>query len=142
MPRVVLDSNVLISALHFGGQPEELLLLANQGIIEIFLSPFILEETARVLKEKLGWQEKKVRGIFRIIKEVATIIEPKIELNVIPEDAADNHILACAVQARADFLVTGDKHHLLPLRQYQGVKILTPRDCLYALVKRKGPTGS
>lgn len=112
MRRVVLDSNVLISALHFGGKPEELLLLANQGGIELFVSPFILDETARILQEKLVWKETQIRAVLRLIKEVATVVDPKRMFNVIPEDEADNHILACAVEARADFLVTGDKRHL------------------------------
>ena len=142
MPRVVLDSNVLISALHFGGTPEELLLLANEGSIELFLSPFILEETARILKEKLGWREKAVRDALTVIKTVATLVQPKMRLHVIPHDEADNRVLECAVEARAAFLVTGDKHHLLPLREYKGIQILAPRDCLDALVKRKGPSGS
>jgi putative PIN family toxin of toxin-antitoxin system len=142
MPRVVLDSNVLISALHFGGKPEELLLLANEGSIELFLSPFILEETARILKEKLDWRERAVRDALTVIKAVATLVQPKMRLHVIPHDEADNRVLECAVEARADFLVTGDKHHLLPLRQYKGIQILTPRDCLDALAKRKGPIGS
>lgn len=130
MPRIVLDRNVLISALHFGGKPEELLLLANQGEIELIVSPFILDETARILKEKLGWREKEIQAALGLIREVATIIDPKLKINIIPEDESDNLILACAVEAKADFLVTGDKRHLLPLKRHQGTQILTPRDCL------------
>lgn len=130
MPRVVLDSNVLISALHFGGKPEELLLLANQGEIELVVSPFILDETARILKEKLGWREKEIQAALGLIREVATVIDPKLRLNIIPEDESDNLILACAVEAKADFLVTGDKRHMLALKRYQGIQILTPRDFL------------
>lgn len=137
MPRVVLDSNVLISALHFGGKPEELLLLANEGSIELFLSAFILEETARNLKEKLGWEERAIRDALTIIKAVATLVQPKMRLQIISQDDADNRVLECAVEARADFLVTGDKRHLLPLRKYRGIRILTPRDCLDALAKSK-----
>ena len=141
MPRIVLDSNVLISALHFGGKPEEFLLLANEGSIEFVLSSFILEETATILKEKLGWKEKEVRDALTTIKAVATLVQPTMTLHVIPHDEADNRVLECAVEARADFLVTGDKRHLLPLKQYKGVQILSPRDCLDVLAKRKGPIG-
>lgn len=137
MTRVVLDSNVLISALHFGGKPEELLLLANEGAIELFLSSFILEETANILKEKLGWKERAVRDAMTAMKAVATLVRPTIRLNIISHDESDNRVLECAVEAQADFLVTGDKHHLLPLKQYKGIHILTPRDCLDALARRK-----
>lgn len=134
MPRVVLDSNVLISALHFGGKPEEFLLLANQGEIELIVSPFILDETARILKEKLGWREKEIQAALGLIREVATVIDPKLRLNIITRDESDNLILACAVEAKADFLVTGDKRHLLQLKRHGGTQILTPRDCLDCLI--------
>lgn len=136
MPRLVLDTNVLVSAVHFGGRPEEFLLLANQGAIELFLSPFILKETSVVLKEKLGWGKERIRHLLEAIEEVATVIEPESYLKVIRNDEADNYILACAVDAKADFLVTGDKRHLLPLKRYKGIRILTPRECLNILFKR------
>lgn len=129
-PRVVLDTNVIISAVHFGGPPEELLLLANRGAIELFLSTFILEETARVLEEKLRWEKRRISRLIDALRDVAAIIEPESELNAVAGYDADNRILACAVDAKADFLVTGDKRHLLPLGRYKGIRILTPRECL------------
>ncbi len=134
-PRVVLDTNVIISAVHFGGPPEELLLLANQGDIELFISAFILEETARVLEEKLLWEKRRIRRLTDALREVASIIEPESGLNVVAGDDSDNRILACAVDAKADFLVTGDKRHLLPLQRYKGIRIVTPRELLDILFK-------
>jgi putative PIN family toxin of toxin-antitoxin system len=133
MPRIAIDSNVLVSALHFGGTPEALLLLANEGRVELFVSPFILAETARVLKSKLGWTDKAVRDTIALIREVVTVVEPTRTVDAVPHDPTDNHILECAVHARADFLATGDKRHLLPLGTYEGIKIVTPRECLDAL---------
>ena len=134
MPRVVLDSNVLISALHFGGVPEELLLMANQGAIEVFLSPFILDEVAGVLQDKLDWEPKDIRSALRLLKDVVTLLEPKEKPHPVTTDQADNLVLACAVEAHADFLVTGDKRHLLPLKRYKGIQILTPRDFLEKII--------
>jgi len=136
MPRLVLDTNVLVSAVHVGGPPEELLLLANQGAIELFLSPFILKETSVVLKEKFGWGKERIRLLLDVLEEVATVIAPETDLKVITNDKADNRILACAVDAKADFLVTGDKRHLLPLKGYRDIHIVTPRECLDILFKR------
>ncbi len=133
MPRIAIDSNVLVSALHFGGTPEALLLLANEGRVELFVSPFILAETARVLKSKLGWTDKAVRDTIALIREVVTVVEPTRTVDAVPYDPTDNRILECALHARADFLVTGDKRHLLPLGTYEGIKIVTPRECLDAL---------
>lgn len=134
-PRLVLDTNVIISAVHFGGPPEELLLLANHGDIGLFLSTFILEETARVLEEKLLWEKRRISRLIDALREVAAIIEPESELNAVAGDDSDNRILACAVDAKADFLVTGDKRRLLPLGRYKGIRILTPRECLDLLFK-------
>lgn len=131
----MLDTNVIISAVHFGGPPEELLLLANHGDIGLFLSTFILEETARVLEEKLLWEKRRISRLIDALREVAAIIEPESELNAVAGDDSDNRILACAVDAKADFLVTGDKRHLLPLGRYKGIRILTPRECLDLLFK-------
>jgi len=136
MPRLVLDTNVVVSAVHFGGQPEELLMLANQGAVQLFLSPFILKETSMVLKEKFGWGKERIRRLLEVLEEVATVIEPETELKVIKNDEADNRILACAVGAKADFLVTGDKRHLLPLKRYKDIRIITPRECLDILFRR------
>jgi putative PIN family toxin of toxin-antitoxin system len=138
MRRVAVDSNVLISALHFGGPPEELLTLANEGGVDLFVSPFILSETARVLKQKLGWTDKAVRDALVLVTEVATVVEPTITLNAVAADEPDNRILECAVHAHVDFLVTGDKRHLLPLSRYRGIRILTPRECLTALGEDRG----
>ena len=135
MPRVVFDTNVIISAVHFGGPPEELMFLANQGAIELFLSPFILDEMSWVLEKKLNWEKRRISRLIKVLKEVATIIEPTTELNVVAGSDADNRILACAVDAKADFLVTGDKRHLLPLERYERICILTPRECLEVLFK-------
>lgn len=132
-PKIVTDTNVIVSAVHFGGPPEEILLLANNGGIELFLSPFILDETARVLEKKLQWERGRIRRLIEALEEVSTIIEPRPEASVVRDDEADNRILDCAVEAKADFLVTGDKRHLLPLKRHKGIRIVTPRECLDAL---------
>jgi len=111
-------------------------MLTNQGVVQLFLSPFILKETSMVLKEKLGWGKERIRRLLDVLEEVATVIEPETELKVIRNDEADNRILACAVDAKADFLVTGDKRHLLPLKHYKDICIITPRECLDILFKR------
>lgn len=134
-PKLVLDTNVLVSAVHFGGRPEELLMLANEGAVRLFLSPFILEETSLVLKKKLGWTSSRARDFIEAIAEVATVIEPETHLEVVEDDETDNRILECAVDAKADFLVTGDRRHLLPLKRYRKIRIVTPAKCMELLFK-------
>lgn len=124
--RIVIDTSVLISALHFGGKPEEVLFAANAGFIQLYLSPFILTETRNVLTRKLHWPSDEIIEAENVLKEIATIIVPKEELSVIKNSDADNAILACAIAVKAHFLVTGDKKHLLSLKKFQNIEIVSP----------------
>ena len=131
--RVVLDTNVIVSGLNFPGNERQLLELARRGRFEWFLSQFILDEVDGVLARKFGWAEARLAQARGMLREAATIIEPPRIPMVIESDHADNHILACAMAARADYLITGDRRHLLPLGEHRGVRILSPPRFLSAL---------
>jgi len=122
--RAVLDTNVIVSGLNFPGNERTVLDLARRGRFELHLSPFILQETAGVLTAKFGWEDDMVAHALDILRRAATLIDPARLPNVIEANAADNRILGCAVEASAGYLVTGDRRHLLPLKQHMGVKIL------------------
>ncbi len=122
--RVVLDTNVLVSSLNFPGNERLVLDLARRGRFELHLSPFILEEVAGVLARKFGWSEERSSQALRVLRDAATVIEPRRLPSVIEDNQADNRILECAVAASADYLVTGDRRHLLPIEEYQGARIL------------------
>jgi len=137
MPKLVLDTNVLISALHFGGRPRELLDLARQGQIELVLSPFILGETEKVLRDKLHWDDWMLTLTLSKVRHMATVVEPRHTITIIKAKDADNRILECAEAGGADFLITGDKKHILPLKEYQGIRILSPAEFLKSFVREK-----
>ena len=127
--RVVLDTNVIISALNFPGNERLVLELALRGRFEFYLSRFILEEASGVLVRKFGWDEERTAQAIRVIGNAAIVIEPLvIEPLRLPEviegGHADNRVLECAVAARADYLVTGDRRHLLPIGEHQGTRIV------------------
>ena len=122
--RVVLDTNVVVSGLNFPGNERLVLELALRGRFELYLSPFILEEVAGVLGRKFGWDEDRVSEACRTLEKAATVIEPRRLPDVIEANDADNRILECATEASAEYLVTGDRRHLLPLEEHQGVRIL------------------
>ena len=122
--RVVLDTNVVVSGLNFPGNERLVLELALRGRFEFYLSPFILEEVAGVLGRKFGWDEDRVSEARRTLEKAATVIEPRRLPDVIEANEADNRILECAVEVAADYLITGDRRHLLPLGGHRGVKIL------------------
>ena len=122
--RVVLDTNVIISALNFHGNEPMVLELALRGRFELFLSWFILGEVSGVLTRKFGWdQERAVRAISTV-QNAAIVIEPPRLEEVIEGGHTDNRVLECAAAANADCLVTGNRRHLLPLGEHQGTSIV------------------
>ncbi len=122
--RVVLDTNVIISGLNFRGNERLVLALARRRRFELYLSSFILQESAGVLTRKFGWSEERSTQVLRMLRSTAAVVEPQRILSVIESHQADNQILACALEASADFLITGDRRHLLPLETYRKVQIL------------------
>ncbi len=131
--RVVLDTNVIVSGLNFPGNERMALELALRGRFELFLSWFILGEVSGVLTRKFGWdQERAVRAITTL-QNAASIVEPPRVAEVIEGGHAGNRILECAAAANADWLVTGDRRHLLPLREHRGAEIVNAPRFLSAL---------
>lgn len=128
--KVVIDTNVFVSGLHYGGRPRQVLDLLWQGEIEVYISPFILAELARVLEARLRWSSQHVEEVIEAIQASAREIEPQIRLSRIQEKEDDNRILECAVAGQADYLVTGDSKHILPLKEFQGVKIVSTAEFL------------
>lgn len=121
--RAVFDTNIYVSAFAIpGGRAEEAYLSALRGRFELFTSVPILTETATVLQHKFDWAEEKTRGLVQAISRVASVVRATSRLRVV-EDEPDNRILECAIQAHANFIVTGDRH-LLTLQRYEGVEVI------------------
>jgi putative PIN family toxin of toxin-antitoxin system len=130
-PRVVADSNVIISAFHGAGNPRRVLQLANAGTFDFFYSPFIVEEVARIMGgPKFKWPAARLREAIEGLP--GEIVVPAGRPLHVVADETDNRILECALAAKADFLVTGD-HHLLDLGHYFRTRIVTPRAFLATL---------
>ena len=121
--RVVLDTNVIVSGLNFPGNERLVLDLARRRRIDLYLSPFILSEASGVLVRKFGWSDEEAAAALAGLRDVATIIEPAPRPPAVEGNEGDNRVLECAVEAAADFLVTGDRRHLLPLGVHHGVAI-------------------
>ena len=131
--RVVLDTNVIISALNFPGNERMVLELALRGRFEFYLSAFILEEVAGVLTRKFCWDEERAAQAILVIESAATVTDPPRLAEVIEGGHADNRVLECAVAAGADYLVTGDRRHLLPIEEHQGTSIVNAPQFLSGL---------
>ena len=123
----VADTNVYISAMLFGGPCETILSLARAGLIDLSHSPAIERELQRILHDKFGWTDSQVRDAILELRVVSTRILPTLHLSGLVQDETDHRILECAVAAHVDYLITGDKRHLQPLKQFRGISIVSPR---------------
>jgi len=132
-PKVVIDTNVFVSGLNFAGRPSEVLELLIKGKIEVFISPFILTELERILRERFEWKAEKTHRVLNRIRAKTILVLPKIRVSAIKEKDDDNRILECAVEAKVEYLISGDRKHLLPLGEYQGVKILSPAEFMHTV---------
>jgi putative PIN family toxin of toxin-antitoxin system len=128
--RVVADTNVYISAIVFGGTCETILALARAGVEELFISPAIQKELRSVLGQTFNWEEFQIREALDEVNSLASLVRPSVKLSGIVSHDPDHRILECALAAEADYLVTGDKKHLLPLKIFRGIAIVSPREFL------------
>jgi putative PIN family toxin of toxin-antitoxin system len=128
--RVLLDSNVFVSALLIGRNCEEILSMGRAGAIMILSSEEILSEAAKGMRRKLRWREADVRRFSNEMRSLCTLVECDPHGIAFPQDPDDSKVLACAVAGKADVIVTGDRKHLLPLKNFRGIPILSPPDFL------------
>jgi putative PIN family toxin of toxin-antitoxin system len=130
--RAVLDTNVYFSAFTHKGPPFRIWQEAVNRSFILLVSPAILREIAGVLREDLQWQATDIVAHLKLVARIAQIISPKVSLQVIAEDPADDRILECALAGGADLIVSGDRH-LRKLRSFRGIGIVQPSDFLRTL---------
>lgn len=127
--RVVFDTNVFVSAFVIpGSQGERAFRLAQQKRFVLHTSVAILTETAGILRRKFDQVEDDITEALRVISRASVVSKPARRLRVV-EDDADNRILECALESRADLIVTGDRH-LLRLRGFEATAIVRLADFL------------
>lgn len=128
--KAVFDTNIYISAILFGGNPRQCLELARSREFELVTSRPILLELAKKLKDKFLWQDTEVKETIEGILVFAKVVYPKSKVHIIREDPKDNRILECGQEAKVDFIVSGDKKHLLSLRTVQNIPIISAKQFL------------
>ena len=130
MKHIVCDTNVVISGLLWKGAPRQVLTRVEGGRSILFTSRVLLDELDRVLRYPklmsiLGKSGLCRQDILRWIVRYATIVLPKpLDRVVVTADPSDDNVLACAVSASADAVISGDKH-MLNIRSFRGIPILT-----------------
>ncbi|MFC1790063.1 putative toxin-antitoxin system toxin component, PIN family [Patescibacteria group bacterium] len=132
-PRVVLDANVFVSGIVWQGNPGRVLQGWLKDNFRLFISPSTLLEILTVLA-RFEIPPKIIQGFKPLIENQASKVIPKTKFKIC-RDPKDNQYLNLVYACQADYLVTGDKD-LLILEEFEGTKILTPKQFLTRLKKR------
>ena len=132
--KVIFDTNVVASASFWRGPPFDCLAAWAQGRCEAVVSPALLAEYYETIEElRLEYPRRKPVEWIDALTESAELIFPTERATGATPDAGDEMVLECALAAEADYIVTGDKKHLLPLREFHDIRIVSPSDFLRRL---------
>ena len=127
--KVVVDTNIFISAFGWGGNPLRIIELLERGVLRNCASEDIIKELfIAVSYPKLGFPQIVQTEILEFVLAYSDIYETKEYVGISP-DPKDNKFLECALAADARFIITGDKR-LLSIKKYKSVRIITPEDFL------------
>lgn len=131
--KIVIDTNVIASAIFFGGKPKSLLELLMKHQLEAYASPSMILEYQETCDELLSRYPGKplILPLNQIIS-ACTLIEPSTKISVC-RDPDDNKFIECAIDAECIYIVSGDKD-LLSVQEYAGIRIVTVADFLDALI--------
>ena len=127
--RIVLDTNIYISAAIIGRVCEEILKICRFGSLEVFISKDIIIEIETKLKDKFFWNDQQIRIFIENILEFCHMVEVSERIIYLKDDHDNDKILECAVGSGCTYIVSGDKH-LTRLKSFRNIKILKPADFL------------
>lgn len=139
MQSVTADTNIYISGLLFGGTPRRFLDLARAGVFRLDISDVIKSEILKVLREDFAYPSEALHEVHERIERITHPVTPIETLDIITADPDDNRILECAAAANSDYIVSGDKRHVLPLGSFAGKPILKVADFLRQLESQTSP---
>lgn len=124
--KVVLDTNIYLSGLVFkDSNPAKIIDLAKKRNFDAFCSRFIIDELRHNLIRKFNYSAELAQlGIIEALK-FTTVVCPNKKVALIKEKETDNRILECALAVKANYLISGDKKHILPLKKINGTKIVS-----------------
>jgi len=125
---VVFDTNVIFSATGWRGNPYRCLELARNGVVEGVTCIELLDELEEKLHAKLRLPEDHIVETLADLLGFLRLVTIANTLKVVAADPDDDKVLECALVADATHIVTGDRRHLLPLRSYKGIEIVSPAE--------------
>ena len=135
IPKIVIDTNIYISAIFWGGKPRAIVDLGRSGQVLIFTSSEIEKEIEKKLKIKFGLSDEEASQILLDFSTFTVPVKISRRITAIDDDPDDDKFIECAVASRAGFVVSGDKH-LLDLEEYAGIKIMKASDFLLIISKK------
>ena len=122
--KIVLDTNILISAFIFGGKPRQVLSFVLEKKIQAFISPILIAEFFDVVNKKFDLSAQELALTKTQIQNKFAIVHPKSEIKILRDDD-DNRVLEAALEGGCSYIVTGDSD-LLDLATFKNIKIVTP----------------
>jgi len=133
--KIVVDTNVLISSTFWYGSSFRVIEKVENKEVELILSKEILKEFINVLnyeeiQQKIKNKNLEMKRTVEKIVSISTIVDPKQKFNIIKDDIEDNKIIECAIEGQANYIITQD-NHLLKLKEFNGIKIITPKEFIY-----------
>ena len=123
MLRVVVDTNVYISAIFWGGKPRHIIDLGRDGKIQIFTSEDIEQEILDKLMTKFGLNSDDTGRVMADFSTFTKLVKVSRRVHVVKDDPDDDKFIECAVECGAEFIISGDKH-LLEMKKYKGIDIM------------------
>ena len=124
--KVVLDTNVFVSALGWKGASRNIFNNCIDGDLELFISAEIFDEIKRVLNyPKFKFSQDEISEFLDQILEVGNFVETKVKVEIIKDDPSDNKFLECAATVDADYIVSRDTH-ILKIKEFEGIKTMSP----------------
>jgi len=131
--KAVFDTNILVSAWFWEGNESKLMESVEEGFIHGYSSKQLIEELCRILGyPKFNLSQDEVESIRSYYLLLFRIVSPMQAVNIMLEDPSDNMVLECALEAEAEYIVSGD-HHLLNVGEFRGLKIVTAAELLNIL---------
>lgn len=132
--RVVIDTNVMVSA-YLGGALRTLIVSWKSGKFSLLVSDAIAAEYREVLKRpKFKIEPAELDDFFALLLDRAEFVIPIETINVITDDPSDNKFIEAAIAGEARLIVSGDSH-LLELKSFRDISIITAREFMDRLVK-------
>ena len=126
--KTILDTNVFISGIFWKGASNKVILNWKEGKFTLVTSLEAVSEIIKVLKDfKIRLSDDMIRKWIDLIVRNSIIVEPKERINIVKDDQKDNIFIETAVAGNVDYIISQD-NHLLKLKEFRGIKIITPEE--------------